>query len=100
MLKRLFLRESKEILKQVENAESILESAQKKMDALKSGDSFTLIKKELIELINEFGSSHRTCAFNSHMGLYFENHKEIEQQHKITQNIYECLNELERMINK
>lgn len=97
MLKKLFLRRSKEILNEVETAESTLKSAQEKIDKLKTKDSFKLIKCELVSLINQHGYLRYNHGFHQSFGsgsLLINNDRERE----ITREIEECLVELELMV--
>ena len=91
MLKRLFLSKSKEILNQVESAETILKSAEKQIDKLKYGNKFHLLRAEIINLIQN--SNMFYMQINNGCS-YAKNGIEIS---KTYQQINECLDEMEKL---
>lgn len=97
MLKRLFLRKSKEILDEVESAESQLKKAEEKISKLKSTDKFTLLREEIVKLIRDSNYFSGEIVRSLCYGVSFSGCKTYEQQEKlndILKNINECLNEM------
>lgn len=96
MLKRLFLRKSKEILDEVKSAENILKEAEDRIAKLKSTDKFTLLREEMVSLIRNSNYISRDI----YRELYLNTGNASKKQDELDNNlilINECLNEMENL---
>jgi hypothetical protein len=97
MLKRLFIRKSKEILNQVESAEQVIKSAQESIDKLKKDDRFSLLREEILRLI--YHSPHFSYQYQMRMAQRFTGISHSDYSDVIKQ-INECLDEMEGLIKE
>ncbi len=94
MLKRLFLKKSKEILNEVEAAENIIKECTNKIEKFYDDNIFNLIREEMIRLIarsNFLSADIRMSAIYNN-GDYSEKNTELQ---KVMKEINECLNEID-----
>lgn len=96
MLKRLFLRKSKEILDEVISAETLLKDAEDRIAKLKSIDKFTLLREEMLNLIRNSNYISRDIYRELYCNTGFAAKKQSELDNTLTE-INECLNEMENL---